>query len=150
MVWVNLLFLFFLLFVFLHQPVYTSVVWLLCASLLLLLLRFFLFNVFSNWIKMADIDLSSDFYFVFLFFKEKLDSWLRCLPSGPFFFSLCMDFNKWRVIVSEQKIHVLAAILILFDSPVYYTRRIHANNPRCSRVDVISTVISIPWISAAG
>ena len=56
-------------------------VWLSCASLLLLLLRFFLFNVFSNWIKMADIDLSSFFSFVFLFFKEKLDSMLLCLPS---------------------------------------------------------------------
>ena len=107
--------------------------WWLCASLLLLLLRFFSFNVFSNWIKMADIDLSSDFYFVFLFFNEELDSMLLCLPSlsPSHLLSFSMDFNKWRVIVSEQKIHVLAAILILFDSPVYYTRRIHANNPRC-------------------
>ena len=81
---------------------------------------------------MADIDLSSDFYFVFLFFNEELDSMLLCLPSlsPSHLLSFSMDFNKWRVIVSEQKIHVLAAILILFDSPVYYTRRIHANNPR--------------------
>ena len=41
----------------------------------------FLFILFSNWIKMADIDLSSFFSFVFLFFKEKLDSMLLCLPS---------------------------------------------------------------------
>ena len=77
---------------------------------------------------MADIDLSSDFYFVFLFFNEELDSMLLCLPSlsPSHLLSFSMDFNKWRVIVSEQKIHVLAAILILFDSPVYYSGRIHA------------------------
>ena len=66
---------------------------------------FFSFNVFSNWIKMADIDLSSDFYFVFLFFNEELDSMLLCLPSlsPSHLLSFSMDFNKWRVIVSEQK-----------------------------------------------
>ena len=49
---------------------------------------------------MVDLDLVS---FPFLFCSEKLESMFLCLP--PFFFSACRDFTKWRVIVSEQKVH---------------------------------------------